>query len=179
MDKEPTEKLISTIMQHVSLLPEMQEQLLSHIFIKKIFKDQYLSLHEKDHFYVHSGILKKLDPDTGDIAHFIVEGDFGIFPSEKDTYSFVGLEPCTIVVIRVNDIDSLLSRYRQLITPYRHMIFDWAQQRQRRISLMLLPAGERKAAMLERLGPNYNRIQNKDLASYLKISEGYFSKLQL
>lgn len=179
MDKEPTTKLINTIMQHVSLLPETQEQLLSHIFIKRIHKDHYLSLHEKDNFFLHSGILKKENQLNGDIAHFILEGDFGIFPSDQSDYSFVSLEPCILLILRAGDLDNLLSGHRQLISPYRDLIFDWAKLRQRRIELMLLPAGERKAALLEWLGPNYNRIQNKDLATYLKISEGYYSKLQL
>lgn len=179
MDKEPTEKLINTIMQHVSLLPEMQEQLLSHIFIKRIHKDHYLSLHEKDHFYLHSGILKKENAVNGDIAHFMLENDFGIFPSDQGRYSFVSIEPCVLFVLRASDLDNLLSQHKQLLSPYRDLIFEWAKQRQRRIELMLLPAAQRKTVLLNRLGKSYNRIQNKDLATYLHMNVSYFSQLPL
>lgn len=179
MNKEPTEKLIKTIMQHVSLLPEMQEKLLSHIFIKRIHKDHYLSLHEKDHFFLYSGILTKENQQTGDIAHFMLEGDFGIFPSDQSNSSFVSMEPCVLFAIRAGDLDNLLSQYKQLISPYRDLIFEWAKQRQKRIELLLLPAADRKAALLDRLGSSYNRIQNKDLANYLHMNVSYFSQLPL
>ncbi len=179
MNQEPTEKLIQTIMQHVSLLPAMQDQLLSHIFIKRIKRDHYLSLHEKDNFFLYSGILKKENQLSGDIAHFMLEGDFGIFPSDQSNYSFVSVEPCVLFVLRAGDLDNLLSQYKQLISPYRDLIFEWAKQRQRRIELMLLPAAERKAALVERLGWSYNRIQNKDLANYLHMNVSYFSQLPL
>lgn len=179
MDKEPTEKLIKTILQHVSLLPEMQEQLLSHIFIRRINAGHYLSLHEKDNFFLHSGILKKENQLTGDIAHFMLEEDFGIFPSDRSDYSFVSVEPCVLFVLRASDLDNLLSHYKQLISPYRDLIFEWAKQRQRRIELMLLPAAQRKIVLLNRLGKSYNRIQNKDLATYLHMNVSYFSQLPL
>lgn len=179
MDQEPAKKLIQTIMQHVSLLPEMQEQLLSQIFIKRIHKDHYLSLHEKDHFFLHSGILKKENQHNGDIAHFMLEGDFGIFPSDHGPYSFVSIEPCVLFVLRSGAIDNLLSQHKQLISPYRDLIFEWANQRQRRIELLLLPAAERKSVILDHLGKSYNRIQNKDLANYLHMNVSYFSQLPL
>lgn len=179
MDREPTAKLINKIVQHVSLLPEIQQQLLSRVFVKRIQKDHYLSLQERDHFYLHSGILKKENQQNGDIAHFILEGDFGVFPSDYGHYSLVSIEPCVLFVIRAGDIDNLLSRHKQLISPYRELLFDWARKRQQRIEFMLLPAAERKAVLLERLGKSYNRIQNKDLANYLHMNVSYFSQLQL
>lgn len=169
--------LVQRIKSYVDVSESLKGQILERTTVRKIANDRNLSLYEDDHFFVAEGILKKENQDNQDIAHFIVEGQFGIFPSECSRYSFIGMENCKIVVMRQENLDYLLAQNQSLLPAYRRFLFEWAMQRIWRTELLLLPAAEAKAALLKRLGKFANRISNKDLAAYLSVNTSYYSTI--
>lgn len=179
MKAEDYEKisLITAIKLITPISPLLESTIMDLVTIKKISRDRNLTLREDDHFFVAEGILKKENQHNHDVVHFIVEGQFGIFPPECSTYNFIGVENCSIAFIRQEDVDYLLTQNQRLLSAYRRFLFEWAMQRIWRAELLQIPAAEAKAVLLSRLGNLTNRIPNKDLAAYLSLNSSYYSSI--
>lgn len=169
--------LIQTLRSYIDISAPLERQLRERTAVRKIGNNRNLSLYEDAHFFVDTGLVKKQHTEHDDVTHFIADHDFGIFHSAGLSYELLTLEPTTLVTIHAEDLTSILAQNPGLLAAYQKLLLFWAMQRLARNELLNLGASERKQHFIRHNRNIVNRVPNKDIASYLKMTPNYYSSL--
>lgn len=177
MRNEALSKFLEALAKHMNLSPAMEEKLLAASSLRHIKKNRSLPNFQNDYIFVVSGLFKMENYDTGDIMLFLFEEHFALFPQAEDTFHYISLEESTVLIVSRDCVMDIVSKDKVIFTAYQKIVHRWAARQCERQELLLLPASERKAELLRRFGNVANRIQNRDLATYLCMGPSYYSSL--
>lgn len=184
------QSLILHFTQYLPLNAQEKEELSKRTIIKKIKRGKYI-LEEGDvcrHYnFVAEGCFKMYSADSKGAEHniqFAAENDWitdiGSFHSEKPSRLFIeAIEPSTIVQIGKKDLLFFYVNYPKFDRNFRVIIENKFIELQNRVLQNISStAKERYVCFLKQYPELFNRIPNKQIASYLGITPEFLSNIR-
>ncbi|MEY4011053.1 MAG: hypothetical protein RIT22_177 [Bacteroidota bacterium] len=164
------------------------EKLVSLMFTKKIKKKETLLRHGeicKEIFYVQKGILRVYIINEGKEVNtwFVKEGDFitsiNSYHRQKPSEHFIeALEDCEIISIKKTTLDFIMKNNHKAALFATNELFNKLCDYQEQASaLRFMNAESRYSYLYEKQSEIFNRLSQKQLASFLGIDTTYLSKI--
>lgn len=164
------------------------DKLISLMFAKKIKKKDFL-LKEgeicKEIFYVQKGLLRVYIINDGKEVNtwFVKEGDFitsiSSYHKEKPSEHYIdALEDCEIISIKKTTLDFIMKNNHKAALFANNELFNKLCDYQEQASALRFMSAENRFAYLrDKQTDIFNRLSQKQLASFLGIDTTYLSKI--
>lgn len=164
------------------------EKLVSLMFTKKIKKKETLLRHGeicKEIFYVQKGLLRVYIINEGKEVNtwFVQEGDFitsiNSYHRQKPSEHFIeALEDCEIISIKKSTLDFIMKNNHKAALFATNELFNKLCDYQEQASaLRFMNAESRYSYLYEKQSEIFNRLSQKQLASFLGVETTYLSKI--
>lgn len=164
------------------------DKIVSLLFTKKIKKKDYL-LREgeicKEIFYVQKGLLRVYIINDGKEVNtwFVKEGDFitsvNSYHKQKPSEHYIdALEDCEIISIKKSTLDFIMKNNHKAALFATNELFNKLCEYQEQASaLRFMNAESRYNFLFKKHSAIFNRLSQKQLASFLGIETTYLSKI--
>jgi len=181
--------ILQNIAKHISLTKEQENYFLSLLKNKKVRKKLFLSQEgdiSKGPFFVTKGILRSYTVDKNGFEHVLQFAPPGWWIA--DMYSLITQQPGSLSIDAVEDSDVLLLPKQELdklyneIPAFERFFRILAENalvtfQQRLIDNLSLTAKERYANFCKRYPLLIERLQQKQVASYIGVTPEFLSKM--
>lgn len=164
------------------------EKLVGLMLTKKVKKKEFL-LKEgeicKEIFYVQKGLLRVYIINEGKEVNtwFVKEGDFitsiSSYHKQKPSEHYIdALEDCEIISIKKTTLDFIMKNNHKAALFANNELFNKLCDYQEQASaLRFMSAENRYSYLVEKQTGIFNRLSQKNLASYLGVDTTYLSKI--